>query len=204
MFNATPPSETELPSTKQLLKSTVIALVTALIILVTVVLPAEYAIDPTGAGRMLGLTDMGEIKQQLEQEAARDAEHANASATQANATPIQPLSDEELATIQWQDRVLVTLKPSQGAEVKLAMDADQSVNFAWTAKGGAVNFDAHGDGNGQFVSYQKGRSTEQASGKLVAAFSGNHGWFFRNRTQETVMVILRVQGDYSDVKKYNL
>ena len=34
-------------------------------LLVTMVLPAEYGIDPTGVGRVLGLTEMGEIKQQL-------------------------------------------------------------------------------------------------------------------------------------------
>ena len=33
------------------------------------VLPAEYGIDPTGVGRALGLTQMGEIKVQLAEEA---------------------------------------------------------------------------------------------------------------------------------------
>ena len=33
-------------------------------------LPAEYGIDPTGGGVLLGLTDMGAIKQQLAGEAA--------------------------------------------------------------------------------------------------------------------------------------
>jgi len=45
----------------------------ALLLLVTVVLPAEYGVDPTGIGRVLGLTEMGEIKVQLAKEAAADA-----------------------------------------------------------------------------------------------------------------------------------
>lgn len=47
----------------KLLKSTMLALVIAEALLVTVILPAEYAIDPTDIGRLLGLTQMGESKQ---------------------------------------------------------------------------------------------------------------------------------------------
>ncbi len=72
MFNAEIPSRAELPSTRQLLKSTAIASVAATVILVTIVLPAEYAIDPTGVGRALKLTQMGEIKKQLAIEAEAD------------------------------------------------------------------------------------------------------------------------------------
>lgn len=63
----------ELPSTRALLRSTVIALAVAGALLVTVVLPAEYGIDPTRIGRVLGLTQMGEIKVRLAREAAEDA-----------------------------------------------------------------------------------------------------------------------------------
>ena len=72
MFNAEIPSRAELPSTAKLVKSTIVAAVAALVILVTIVLPAEYAIDPTGIGRALKLTDMGEIKKQIAIEAEID------------------------------------------------------------------------------------------------------------------------------------
>ena len=72
MFNAEIPSRAELPSTARLVKSTVIAAVAALVILITIVLPAEYSIDPTGIGRALKLTQMGEIKKQLAIEAEVD------------------------------------------------------------------------------------------------------------------------------------
>jgi hypothetical protein len=85
MFNAEMPSRAELPSTAKLVKSTVIAAAAAAVILVTVVLPAEYAIDPTGIGRALQLTQMGEIKKQLaieaEQDRVRDNQQAPAPAT---------------------------------------------------------------------------------------------------------------------------
>ena len=72
MYNSDIPTRAELPTTRQLLRSTVIAIISAAAILVTVVLPAEYNIDPTGIGRVLGLAEMGEIKQQLAEEAERD------------------------------------------------------------------------------------------------------------------------------------
>jgi len=71
MYNTDIPNREELPSTAKLVRSTIIAAIVALVLLVTVVMPAEYALDPTGAGRLLGLTEMGEIKEQLAEEAHR-------------------------------------------------------------------------------------------------------------------------------------
>ncbi len=68
MFNAEKPSLEELPSSAQLIRSTAIAAVSAVAILVTVVLPAEYNIDPTGIDGALGLAEMGENKVQLAEE----------------------------------------------------------------------------------------------------------------------------------------
>jgi hypothetical protein len=64
----------ELPSSRQLLKSTAIAGCVAAVLLVTAVLPAEHGIDPTGIGQLLGLKRMGEIKERLTHEA--EAAHA--------------------------------------------------------------------------------------------------------------------------------
>lgn len=66
-------SRLEPSSPRRLARSTLIALLVATLLLVTVVLPAEYGIDPTGLGRALGLTQMGEIKTRLAKEAAADA-----------------------------------------------------------------------------------------------------------------------------------
>jgi len=61
------------PTSWQLLRSTMIAAVVAGALLVTCVLPAEYGVDPTGIGRVLGLTQMGEVKLALAEEAASNA-----------------------------------------------------------------------------------------------------------------------------------
>ena len=71
MFNSQRPSTDDLPTNGQLLRATAIAAIAAGAILVTVVLPSEYGIDPTGVGRVAGFTQMGEIKQQLALEELR-------------------------------------------------------------------------------------------------------------------------------------
>ena len=56
------PSESDLPSSSQLFKSTIIAVLVAGILLLLVILPAEYGVDPTGVGDFLGLVDEGYLK----------------------------------------------------------------------------------------------------------------------------------------------
>lgn len=68
------------PDSRRLLRSTLLAAVVAGILLITVVLPAEYGIDPTRIGRVLGLTQMGEIKVRLAREAAADQAADDAAA----------------------------------------------------------------------------------------------------------------------------
>ena len=64
------------PSVRALIRSTLIALAAAATLLVTAVLRAAYGIDPTGVGRVLGLTQMGELKMRLAREAAADTTRA--------------------------------------------------------------------------------------------------------------------------------
>lgn len=216
MYNNTIPDAAELPSARKLLRSTLVALVVAGALLVTVVLPAEYAIDPTGIGRMLGLTRMGEIKAQLAEEAAADAAPAAANqdgrtAANGQSMPAPVASgaaasagvakEEATAAQAWKDQMQVVLQPGEGAEIKLVMKAGARAEFSWTVQGGTVNFDTHGDGGGKSISYEKGRTVPADDGVLVAAFDGNHGWFWRNRGDVPVTVVVRVRGEYQDIKR---
>ena len=227
MYNTDIPNREELPSTAKLVRSTIIAAIVALVLLVTVVMPAEYALDPTGAGRLLGLTEMGEIKEQLAEEAAAD-EAAQMVAVQSSVdqktpevkepvvdeaveepspspevevAPAEPAPEPEIAEPQWQDEVRVVLTPGEGTEFKLTMEEGATARFSWVSEGGPINFDTHGDGSGQSISYEKGRGVPEDEGELEAAFTGNHGWFFRNRNDNDITLVLRTGGDYGQLKK---
>ncbi|MGR8938472.1 transmembrane anchor protein [Acinetobacter baumannii] len=210
MYNAEIPKDIELPSSKKLIKSIAIAAVSAVIVLVTCVMPAEYAIDPTGMGKVLGLTKMGEIKQSLTEESENGINAAQAvnsveqisveTSTQTatdNAQMIMPAINKESISIE--------LKPGQATEVKLTMPQSASVNFDWKAVGGGLNYDTHGDPvnapKGFYHGYGKGKNETTQQGVLKAAFDGKHGWFWRNRTENPVTVTLLVEGQFSEMKK---
>ncbi len=213
MYNTDIPSRAELPSTRQLIRSTIIAAVSALVLLYTVVLPSEYGVDPTGIGRSLGLTQMGEIKTRLAKEAAEDAAATQAANTESPASAVAEQSAEapkvEAAagdqkngsTPVWREETRFTLTPGQGTEIKLKMKEGEKALYAWTVQGGVVNFDTHGDALGRSISYEKGRGVANDDGELVAAFTGNHGWFWRNRGDSDVTVILQTGGAYSELKR---
>lgn len=122
MYNANRPKLSELPSPARLLRSTLIAAVSAAAILVAVILPSEYGIDPTGAGRLLGLKDMGETKVRLAEEAAADRAAAEASAatpaTIAAQAPDLSGIYQRIDTLELAVRDLTrTLKAAQTASV---------------------------------------------------------------------------------------
>jgi hypothetical protein len=200
MYNTDVPSRAELPSSQQLIRSTIMAAVSALVLLFTVVLPAEYGVDPTGIGRSLGLTDMGVIKTRLAQEAEADAKATSNATAAAVALPTASASSSSNST-DWRDTLTFTLQPDQGIEVKLRMKAGDQAEYAWAVQGGAVNFDTHGDALGRNISYVKGRDVASDEGQLVAAFTGNHGWFWRNRGPTDVTLVLKTRGTYSEIQR---
>ena len=214
MYNTNLPTRAELPSSKQLIKSTFIALLTAAVLLVTTVLPAEYGIDPTGIGQVLGLKKMGEIKTSLAKEAAQSTNQANAQpAAQVTASklaepqtaPIVSKPTNKTDAVEKSDELTFTLKPGETAEIKLDMSKDAKVTYQWVVSGGAVNFDGHGDPinppKGFYHGYGKGKQSMGDKGTLIAAFDGKHGWFWRNRSTENSSIKLTTKGEYSAFKR---
>lgn len=199
------------PSARRLLKSTAIALGGATVILVTIVLPAEYGVDPTGVGRVLGLTEMGEIKMRLAAEAAAEngAAPASTPASMSAATPAvgaapgaRPAGASTPADTGRSDVTVSVIAPGQAREIKLEMRRNARATFAWTTDRGVVNYDTHADAPGiRYHNYAKGTAVRADSGSLTAAFDGMHGWFWRNRGTDTVTVTLRTRGDYQEVKR---
>jgi hypothetical protein len=215
MFNTPLPTVNELPSTRKLVRSTVIALLTAVGLLVTVVMPSEYAVDPTGVGRALGLTQMGELKIILAQEALADAAPPQpatpAPAPAPQIAPIQPAAKPAVQPVATPapalktNQMTVTLKPGEGTEIKLEMLKNKTVSYEWTAAGGPVNYDTHGEPyngeKGYFHSYNKGKQVKSDKGEFTAIFDGTHGWFWRNRSNNDVTISLKTSGDYLGVKQ---
>ena len=187
-----------LPSSKSLFKATGVAAVIGGVVLVTTILPAEYGIDPTGLGQTMGLTVLSQAN------AAESTQPESESASSGNllALPAGPVwkTSEGLSS----DSTTVTLGPNEGLEVKATMAEGDRMVFNWTTEGGPVNFDMHGerfnDGD-NFTSYWQGRDQPSASGAFEAPFAGTHGWYWENRGEGAVTVVLNTSGFYNDIVK---
>jgi hypothetical protein len=191
-----------LPSLSQLTKATGMSLIVAAAILLAAVLPAEFGIDPTGIGKVLGFTKM---KPPVTEAASAIAPVAPVVALPAaTVAQTQPVTVTKSAVPFRSDEISLTLKPSEGTEVKATMQKGEQFVFSWEVEGGKVNFDMHGEppnaGN-NFTSYWKDKEQASAQGTFVAPFSGTHGWFWRNRGDKPVTVKVKVSGFYEKISK---
>ena len=200
MFNVKQPTEKDLPSSAQLLKSTIIAIIMIVILFVMVILPAEYGTDPTGVGKLLGLKEMGDIKMSLLEESQNESlQESEPFSIDTDSVEAEKTSD----TIN-EDVVEITIEPGKAIEIKLEMKIGDVVQYEWRTIKGGLNYNLHGDGykgSKKSINYKKGRMVPSDSGELKAEFDGYHGWFWRNREKFSVTVILQTSGDYIRIKQ---
>jgi hypothetical protein len=165
------------------------ALLIAGVLLVTVILPAEYAIDPLGTGAKLGLLALGETGKQV-------AALESAKGTGAGGVPI--LAPQEKAFTQ--ETVTFQVKPREGMEYKYRLEKGEALLYSWTASAPMnTEFHAEPDGapRGYAQSYEKKDGMTGASGTLTAPFSGIHGWYWQNTTSQDQTVTLTSAGYYN-------
>ena len=198
-------------SLSRLLKATAIALTAACILLFTIVLPAEYGIDPTGIGARLGLNKLDAAaaaaepafsktpapeKQQVVQSKTSGEEKLDAVGQPVKAIDATAVTKHEgdFRT----ETMTVTIAPNKGAEIKTKMKAGDSFVFHWEASGGEVASDMHGDrlnaAEGEYTSYWIDTPRTSASGSFTAAFDGKHGWYWLNRSNKPVVITVKVSG----------
>lgn len=159
------------PTRKQMAISVGSAFVVGLLLVVGVVLPAEYNLDPLGTGGLLRLVYMGEdIDSPL---------------------LLEPASYRV-------DTVEFRLSPFESVEYKYGMQKDQAMVFQWRATAALVS-DMHSEPAigppGYAESFDQDRG-EQSSGTYIAPFTGIHGWFWENRGASEVTVTLHTAGFY--------
>ena len=184
----------EPPPLHKLLRGVVISLAVAIVVLATVVLPADYNIDPTGVGRWLGLRGLSSKQPGM----GGDIPAPLAADPFAAVNPVwrqtTPFRSDELS---------LTLQPNEGAEIKARMKGGERYVFSWDADGGKVDFDMHGEkANGpadSFTSYWKGRDHQSAGGAFTAPFDGTHGWYWKNRNDKPVTIRVKTSGYYESL-----
>jgi hypothetical protein len=172
-------NEQNLPiqSTRTLVKALVAASSLASIIFFTVVLPAEYNIDPSGIGQALGLTVL------------------------AAAESTSPLSEDTSADEEGYrtDETTIAIAANSGLEFKFLVQQYEELNYEWSSDENDLYFDLHGepqgDTTGFFKSFAEATSSEM-KGSIIAPFTGSHGWYWRNRNDNDVVITLKTNGLY--------
>ena len=189
----TEPQTAAPPSLSKLAKTTVIALVAAATLLVTIVLPAEYRLDPVGTGRLLGLTDIASP-------ALTPVESVNPDG--ALLSPVQKGPLAEYPSEFKFDVFDITLAPYEYIEYKYRLEKGATMLYTWKASAPLIH-DLHGEraadasGGGPAEESFDKQDRRQASGSFTAPFSGIHGWYWENPGGATVTVRLTSSGFYS-------
>jgi hypothetical protein len=192
MTTRTEPQTAPAPTLATLARTTIIALIGAAILLITIVLPAEYGIDPLGTGARLGLTAIANPPVTvIEMPSGEGA----ALAPKVNGPLGEYPREFKLDTFE------VQLGPYDYLEYKYTMEQGATMLYSWTASA-AVRHDMHGEhpaaggGEPEAQSFDK-TDRRQASASFTAPFTGIHGWFWENPGNETIKIRLTTAGFYS-------
>jgi hypothetical protein len=192
---ANPQPNINAPSKTALAKATGIALLIALLLLFTVVLPAEYGFDPLKTGRVLGLTGISKGEEVQGRAAAAPAPQQTGVYTPQSR--IYKVDSEDFQ-----------LRPNEGVEMKYHMEKGASMVYAWKATG-KLTFEFHGEPDQKpnkdyFESYELDDKTgkDASYGTFTAPSTGIHGWFWKNKGSKNVEFHLTVAGFFDSAKMF--
>ena len=164
-------------STRTLIKASAAAVLIAVVIFTTIVLPVEYGVDPTGVGKALGLTVLSNQDPVVE-------EGQNNS--------------KKIAGVQ-KDQATILVPANSGVEYKYQMKQYANLTYEWSSNGGPIYFDFHGepkgDTSGYFESYTIA-TADKAEGSMTVPFDGVHGWYWKNTSESDVTIVLETKGDF--------
>ena len=149
----------------------------AIALLVLWVLPAEFGVDPTGFGRLTGLSGL-----------AAEESHA------FEADESRPVTETQR----------FELLGFESLEFKFAMQEDAGMVFSWSATA-PLHYDMHaepeGGEEGEAYSYAAGDADRQ-DGTYVAEFAGEHGWYWANETANPITIELEATGFFMATALY--
>jgi len=182
-------------SPRSLVKAIGIALFAALALLVTVILPAEYGIDPLGTGAALGVSGLS---------------------PRVALAPVPPPAGDTLAPVQagaialypgafsYDAREFI-LGPYEYLEYKYHLAGGAAMFFSWSASADVLH-DFHGDRDGAAanaaVSFDS-QPRRTADGSFLAPFAGIHGWYWENPGGSSISIRLTTAGFYTAAHEFH-
>ncbi|MBT3425249.1 MAG: hypothetical protein HOL98_13440 [Gammaproteobacteria bacterium] len=180
----------------QLARNTVLAVVSAAILLIIIVLPAEYDIDPTGIGAALGikgLSNQAEVETKSPDTVSQDPSTAQ--------SPLHTNFDPALKFVN----VELILEPYGQGEFKLKTSESARLSYLWDSGTDLVYADLHGhtlimgeagEEEEIVVRYLETQEGTSESGQFETPFKGDHGWYFLNLETRPVRIKVSISGTF--------
>lgn len=100
------------------------------------------------------------------------------------------------------DTIEIEIPARDSKEYKFHLVQGNYLEYEWSTEGAEVFFDFHGEPDGDTTGYYesfKKNTNNTSSGKYTASFSGNHGWYWKNKTNSPVNIQLKASGTYSRI-----
>ena len=158
-------------SVRRIMVATAVAILVAALLLVAIILPAEYGIDPLGSGATLGLLGLAQDR------------------------PVALHSDEYRL-----DSADLVVGPYDWVEYTYRFEEGGSMLFSWRATG-PLSYNLHSAPDGAPPGYADSfdaQESDRSSGSYAAPYTGVHGWYWENQTANPVEISLSTAGFYSD------
>lgn len=165
-------------STRTLTKAGMMAIIVAIVLLITCILPAEYNIDPTGIGKALGLTAIAQASEK---------------------SPSLVVDHGQQIHVLRNDSIDIVIPADKGLEYKFYMEKYAHLEYEWKTDGEVLYFDFHGEPEGDTTGYFESYSittSNNMKGSLTTPFKGVHGWYWKNRSLQPITVSLTTKGYY--------
>lgn len=155
----------------------------AALLLITIILPAEYNIDPTGIGGKIGVTVFN---------------NDTSNISSVNTSSLQ--TDDANSEVQEKRHSTEIVVPAgRGVEYKFQMNQFAKLTYEWETDQGALYFDLHGEPEGDTTGYFESyaiTTSPQMKGSFTAPFAGSHGWYWKNTNDHPVTVYLVTKGEF--------
>ena len=207
-------SESSQPaSNRRLVVSVLVAAAAGVALLLTVVLPAEYGVDPLGVGGLLGLDAMN--AQPTRTIEITDVIGGNEQVAEieipdfGDPVPLpNPAVHQDEAAPSTSRTMQIPIGPEQETEIKAVLAQGKVILYSWEVDQGDIYSDFHGHnpefGSDFWVRYEEHQEGSGNDGSLVAPFAGEHGWYWLNYNEFPVVVTLTVDGYFEEIIDYGI
>jgi hypothetical protein len=102
------------------------------------------------------------------------------------------------------ETLTIELAANGAIEYKALMRQGDAVVFRWSTDDGQAYYDFHAHdeafGPGFYSRYDEGEGNSRA-GSIIAAYDGQHGWYWQNLENAPLTITLEIAGFYDEVIK---